>query len=90
VTGKIERDLSLAKQSIDLLDMLKRKTTGNLSEQEQTMLERLLYELQMNFVEESRKGAGDDSVASEPSEQPEQTPPTEPSEDTDETSKEDR
>ena len=72
ITGKIERDLTLAKQSIDLLDMIKRKTAGNLSAQEQMLLDRLLYELQMNYVDESRKGDSDQSVDPKKAEQPEQ------------------
>ena len=39
LTGKIERDLDQARSSIDLLDMLKRKTDGNLSEEEQKLLD---------------------------------------------------
>lgn len=54
-TQKIERDLEQAKMSIDMIDMLKEKTTGNLSSTEQEFLDKLLFELHMNFVDESGK-----------------------------------
>ena len=56
LTGKIERDLTQARVTVDMLDMIKRKTGGNLSEDETKLLDHVLYELRMNFVEEARKG----------------------------------
>ena len=55
LTGKIERNLEQAKLSIDMLEMLQRKTEGNLAEEEKTMLDRVLYELRMNYVDEANK-----------------------------------
>jgi hypothetical protein len=55
LTQKIERDLEQSKMSIDILDMLKEKTKGNLSNTEQDFLDKLLFELHMNFVDESGK-----------------------------------
>jgi len=52
VNGEIVRDLEQAKFSIDILDALKEKTTGNLSEAEKEYLEKVLFELHMNYVEE--------------------------------------
>lgn len=74
-TGKIERNMLGAKNSIDLLEMLQRKMKGNLSEGEQKMLESTLFELRMNYVDEVKKDAGesdksnksDDSNASDDS-----------------------
>lgn len=60
ITGKIERDIEMAKASIDMLSMLEVKTKGNLSEEESKLLSHLLYELRMNYVDESNKG--DDKV----------------------------
>lgn len=57
LTGKAERDLEGVRQTIDLLDMLQAKTRGNLSEDEIRFLEHALYELRMNFLEESRNPA---------------------------------
>ncbi len=54
LTGKIERDLQQARATIDMVEMLKRRTEGNLSDSESKLLGRLLYELQMNYVDEAR------------------------------------
>lgn len=51
-TGKIERDLELAKNSIDMLGMIERKTEGNLASEEKSMIERALYQLRMNYIDE--------------------------------------
>jgi hypothetical protein len=40
----------LARQTIDTLEMLQDKTRGNLDEEEQKLLQGLLYELRMHFV----------------------------------------
>jgi len=56
ITGKIERDIEMAKASIDMLRMLEVKTKGNLSEEESKLLGHVLYELRMNYVDESKKG----------------------------------
>jgi hypothetical protein len=58
VTDKIERNLELAKVSIDTLDMLKVKTKGNLSEYEEKFLEEVIRELKLNYVEEANKDEG--------------------------------
>ena len=42
--------LTLAKQSIDLLEMLECKTKGNLDEEEATLLSTLLYEVRMRYL----------------------------------------
>jgi hypothetical protein len=47
-------NLALAKQSIDILEMLEKKTEGNLSEQESKLLGNVLYDLRMRFVQASR------------------------------------
>jgi hypothetical protein len=57
MTGKAERDLDAVRQTIDLLEMLQTKTKGNLSADESRFLEHSLYELRMNFLEESRNPA---------------------------------
>jgi hypothetical protein len=67
LTGKIERDLTQARVTIDMLDMIKRKTGGNLSEDETKLLDHVLYELRMNFVEEAKKGTEPGHEAEEPS-----------------------
>ena len=44
-------DLPMAKQTIDLLGVLKEKTEGNLDEDEQKLFEAVLYETRMKFLE---------------------------------------
>jgi hypothetical protein len=51
-TGKAERNLPAAKQTIDMLAMLKEKTTGNLDENEKSLLDGILYDLRMRYVRE--------------------------------------
>lgn len=55
ITGKIERDLHAAQGTIDLLDMMKEKTKGNLSQEEDRFLTELIRELKLNFVDEKLK-----------------------------------
>jgi hypothetical protein len=55
VTGKVERDLSIAKTTIDILGMLERKMKGNLTAEEAKYIGHSLYELRLNFVDESKK-----------------------------------
>jgi hypothetical protein len=50
-----EPDLEMARYNIDMLETLEEKTKGNLSEQEQQVLERTLSEVRMVFVEVSSK-----------------------------------
>ena len=56
MSGKIERDLNMAKHSIDMLGMLEEKTKGNLTEDEEKYLKHTLYELRMNYLDEMKKG----------------------------------
>ncbi len=51
VTHKTEIDLEGAQMTIDMLQMLKEKTRGNLDNDEEAMLSSLLSSLQMNYVE---------------------------------------
>jgi hypothetical protein len=55
ITDKIERDLDQARFSIDMLDMLLAKTRGNLDDEEQRHLERVIRELKLNYVDEVEK-----------------------------------
>ena len=49
-SGEKKKDLVLAKQSIDIINLLKDKTKGNLTQEEEKLLEHLLYDLRMRFV----------------------------------------
>ena len=48
--GKSERDLPLAKQTIDIIALLREKTKGNLAPDEAQLLDSLLYDLRMKYV----------------------------------------
>ncbi len=49
-SGEKKKDMALAKQSIDIISLLKDKTKGNLTQEEEKLLDHLLYDLQMRFV----------------------------------------
>lgn len=50
-SGKKEVDLDGARETIDLLLMLKEKTKGNLSSEEEKLLNSLIPDLQFKFVQ---------------------------------------
>ncbi len=52
--GPVEPNLLLARQTIDTLEMLTEKTRGNLTDTESKLLESILYELHMRFVEANK------------------------------------
>jgi hypothetical protein len=54
VTGEVKKDLPLAKQTIDLLGLLRDKTRNNLQEDEDKLFDHLLYDLRMRYVKETR------------------------------------
>ena len=54
--GQPERNLLLARQDIDLLGLLQEKTKGNLTGDEERLLEQALCDLRMRWVEVSRGG----------------------------------
>lgn len=49
-TGLYSQDLLLAKQTIDILGLIREKTKGNLAEDESALLDHVLYELRLEFV----------------------------------------
>jgi Domain of unknown function (DUF1844) len=49
-----ERNLALARETIDLVEMLEEKTRGNLTPDEEHLLKDLLYDLRMRYVEAAR------------------------------------
>ena len=48
--GPVEKNLALAHQSIDTLEMLQNKTRGNLTDDETKLLQSVLYELRLGYV----------------------------------------
>lgn len=51
--GTTEQNLPLARYHIDLLELLEKKTEGNISPQEAKLVEDLLYQLRMRYVEKA-------------------------------------
>ena len=55
ISGKVEADISVAKQMIDILGMLCEKTRGNLNANEAQLMEGILFDLRMKYVEAVKK-----------------------------------
>ncbi len=51
-TKETKRNLPAAKQTIDILTIMKEKTKGNLDEDENQLLDDILYELRMRYIKE--------------------------------------
>lgn len=58
MSGKIERNLEAAKNTIDTLGAIEARTRGNLEPDEQRVLAQVLTELRLNYVDEIKKGGG--------------------------------
>ena len=54
MSKEVPKNLAQAKYSIDLLQILKEKTDGNLSDDEEKYLDAILYDLRMRYVEACR------------------------------------
>ena len=54
-TGQVNRNLEYVSQTIDLMAMLKEKTKGNISDDMEKMLDGMLSELRLNYVDEKNK-----------------------------------
>ncbi len=54
--GASQKDLPLAKHTIDILAMLEQKTKGNLTTAEEKLIESLLYDLRLRYVEATKGG----------------------------------
>lgn len=52
--GETQKDLEMARYTIDLLEMLDEKTKGNLTGEEAEMLKSVLYDLRMIYVREKQ------------------------------------
>ena len=55
LSGKVEIDVPVAKQMIDIIGMLQQKTRGNLDPGEDRLIEDILYDLRMKYVEAVKK-----------------------------------
>ena len=54
-TGQVTSNLEYVSQTIDLMEMLKAKTNGNISEDIEKVLDEMLSELRLNYVDEKAK-----------------------------------
>ena len=64
MNDKLEKNVDQASVQIDMLDMLFKRMTGNMSEEEDKYLGHVIHELKMNFVEEKNKPEEPDSSES--------------------------
>jgi hypothetical protein len=55
LTGDVEVDLPSASDSIEMLAAIQRKTDGNLNADEKRLLEHVLYQLRMNYVDVAKE-----------------------------------
>ena len=56
--GPVEPNLEGAAQMIEILSLLEQKTRGNLTAEERSLLEQVLYELRLRYVEVAGAGGG--------------------------------
>ena len=54
-TGQVSRNLEYVSQTIDLMEMLKVKTKGNVTDEIEKLLDGMLSELRLNYVDEKVK-----------------------------------
>jgi hypothetical protein len=54
-TGKVNKNLDHVNQTIELMEMLKNKTKGNISQDIEKVFEGMLSELRLNYIEEKAK-----------------------------------
>jgi hypothetical protein len=53
VTGERQENLGLAKRNIDLLDLLRDRTKGNLEDEEQKFLDGVLDQLKLAYLKKA-------------------------------------
>ncbi len=52
-SGEFKKNLPMAKQTIDLMGLLRQKTANNLDAEEEKLFDHLLYDLRMRYVKEA-------------------------------------
>jgi hypothetical protein len=67
LTDKVEKNLDLAKYSIDTLDLIKDKTKGNLTKEEESLLASTLSDLKLTYVKEKEKEESEPKAEEKPS-----------------------
>ena len=64
-TGQVNRNLEYVIQTIDIMEMLKGKVKGNIPEDIEKMLDGMLSELKLNYVDEKAKPEAKSEVKEE-------------------------
>jgi hypothetical protein len=54
ITNKKEISLQLAKQTISIIEMLKEKTKGNLTQDEGSLLDNVLYDVRLKYLNQAK------------------------------------
>jgi len=57
VTKKKEKNLPMVRQTISIIEMLKEKTKGNLTVEEENLIDNILYDLRMRYIREVSKSS---------------------------------
>jgi PBP1b-binding outer membrane lipoprotein LpoB len=55
ITNKKEKNLPMVRQTISIIEMLKEKTKGNLTLEEENLIDNILYDLRMRYIREINK-----------------------------------
>jgi hypothetical protein len=58
ITRRIDRNLDLARDTIDTLAAIEARSRGNLEPDEARVLQQVLSELRMNYIDEVKKSGG--------------------------------
>ncbi len=58
LTGRRQKDLAQASEAIDILTLLREKTEGNRTPEENELIEQIIYDLQMRFVQATGSPSG--------------------------------
>jgi hypothetical protein len=54
ITNKKEINLQLAKQTISIIEMLKDKTKGNLTSEEESLIDSVLYDVRLKYLSQAK------------------------------------
>jgi hypothetical protein len=54
ITNKKEINLQLAKQTISIIEMLKDKTKGNLTSDEESLIDSVLYDVRLKYLSQAK------------------------------------
>ena len=65
ITRKVEPDLETARATIDTLAAIESRTRGNLESDEARVLQQVLADLRLNYVDEVKRSGGAATPASE-------------------------